>query len=237
MPSYRQREGKGDIEPLSGSLSRTISKRTISSRGSGQEVPTIKTITSDSGWLAKLCASFLSLSLSFSFPRWFWLITDIHNRCGRIAPAKSNIKLYVRPTVKVDESGVQSAGSHCASRSHFAERHNFPVFRLCNRSDQFWGRSPNRPSPWASAKHPFRTGFHLGTIYDRSPEAFLIKPYPSILLNPSIISRRETSFVKCLLSLNLSFTYHFLHHSVVKVEVTKKEKENNLSNQQHLCYI
>lgn len=167
----------------------------IWSRGTFFPGDTIKTITSDSGWPAKLRASFFSLSFFFSFSRRFWLITDIHNRRSYRA-SKTNVKLCVQPTVKVDESGVQSADLHCASRRHFAERHNFPVFRLCNRSDQFWGRSPKRPSPWASTNHLSRTGFHLGTIYDRLPEASLsLKLYPSILLNPSIITRRETFFV------------------------------------------
>lgn len=140
--------------------------------------------------------------------------------------------------MKVDERGVQSAGLHCASRRHFAERHNFPVFRLCNRSDQFWGRSPNHASPWASANRPSRTGFHLGTIYDRSPEASLVKPYPSILLNPSIITRRETSFVNVFFHQIYPSPITTLHHSSCESRsYKKKEKENNLINQQHLCYM
>lgn len=89
---------------------------------------------------------------------------------GRIAPAKTNVKLCVRPTVKVDERDVQSVGSHCAPLANISRKGT-----TSRSSDYATGRTSfgadrqNRPTPWASADRDRFSSRE--TIYDRIPRS------------------------------------------------------------------
>jgi len=88
-------------------------------------------------------APFLSLSLSLFLSGRFRPFAGIIG--GRATVKNHQLKLCAREwRWKWTRVASKLVSSHCTPCKHFAESHDFPVFRLCNRSNQFWGRSPNR---------------------------------------------------------------------------------------------